>query len=151
MKQETLNYEAEISCCNGAWAKFFFHADSATLARDHVQHIVNCDDVVGFDWNKHPGQIHYIHYRKKGNIRGGKFIYNPKPFPRNEKNLGIGDYIKINTVMVEALKEVSEWFKGLDSSPYYSPGQKAALRGVNEALIQWNVAKAPTEPEQVDN
>ena len=71
-KTNTLNYEASVSCYNNAYCKFEFHADSAELARAHIEHIINSGETSGFDWGKEPGQIHYIDYRKKGNK---KWIY----------------------------------------------------------------------------
>lgn len=133
MKKEALNYEAAISCYNGAYARFSFHADSAELAKDHVAHILSSENTIGFDWQHHPGQFHYILYTKIGNKKS-KYIYTNKPYQKPEPDLTMGDYIKLNHTLILALKEVSDSWRGMSDS-CMPPHQRRAIKLVDDTLM----------------
>ncbi len=71
MKKEPLNYHAIVYAKNWAKTKFDFHAESPTLAHDHIMHIIKFSDVSQFDdWeNGEPDTIKYIQYKFKGNVK----------------------------------------------------------------------------------
>lgn len=105
-----LNYEASISCYNNAYATFEFYAESAELAKSHVEHIVNNNLLEGFDWNKEPFLIHYISYRKKGNKKH-IYVYTNAQWQKSPPDKTIPEYYKENAILkaeVERLKANKE-------------------------------------------
>lgn len=80
--ENKLNYEAFVSCYNDAFAALEFYADSAALANEYITKLLEDDNMkVTLEWDKFPGQIHYIRYKKKGNINS-KYLYTKKEFTK---------------------------------------------------------------------
>lgn len=92
---KTKIYKGFISCYNNAMAHFDFEADSFALAKDHIVHLINDREMLnGLDWNKYPGQIHYIRFKREGTVKD-TYIYNMVKYnPIDYKEIGIEELLK---------------------------------------------------------
>lgn len=71
-------YTGYISCYNNAGARFEFSANGINKAVEYIESLFT-GDTTGFDWDRYPGQIHYISFKSE-TAKHDRYIYTKEPY-----------------------------------------------------------------------
>lgn len=139
-------YTGYIRCYNNVGARFQFSANGIDKAMEYVESLFT-GDVMGFDWDGYPGQIHYVSFKSE-TAKLDRYVYNKEPYsPEKCPVKSFAQCIKENFTLCRLLESLTP-----GGSEFANDPQRCA-EWVKEQMAGWpkEIVALKAEKDKLSN